>query len=314
MKAIIYRRYGSPEVLEVADLPDPKPTGRKLLIKVHAAGINPVDCKMRSGKPRIPGLRFPRVPGSDVAGEVVQVSGGVTRFRPGDAVYAMLSPFSGGACAEYALVPERQAAKKPTNLSFPEAAAVPVAGLAALQTLRDLGKDRNGGRVLINGASGGVGSFAVQIAKAYGAEVTGVTSFRNLDFVKELGANRVIDYSREDFTQSDSRYDIVLDAVSNRSFQECKSILSPKGVYIATLPSFSLIFHTLTSFFSRGRRAKFFSVRARGADLEILRKSIEAGKLRPRIDRLFPLEKTAEAHVYSETGHARGKIVIQIVP
>jgi NADPH:quinone reductase-like Zn-dependent oxidoreductase len=312
MKAIIYRRYGSPEVLEVADLPEPKPSGRQILIKVHAAGINPVDCKMRSGKPRIPGLRLPRIPGSDVAGEVVRVAREATRFRPGDAVYAMLSPFSGGACAEYALVPERRAAIKPTNLSFPESAAVPVAGLAALQALRDLGKVQPGGRVLINGASGGVGSFAVQIAKAYGAEVTGVTSSRNLDFVKALGADRVIDYAREDFTRSDFRYDIVLDAVSNRSFPECKSILRPKGVYIATLPSISLIFHAASSLLSGGRRAKLFSVRARAADLECLRESIEAGKLRPRIDRIFPLERTAEAHAYSETGHARGKIVIHI--
>ncbi|HET6370668.1 MAG TPA: NAD(P)-dependent alcohol dehydrogenase [Nitrospiria bacterium] len=314
MKAIIYRRYGSPDVLEVADLPEPKPTGRKLLlVKVHAAGVNPVDCKMRSGKPRIPGFWLPRIPGSDVAGEVVRISGGVTRFRPGDAVYAMLSPFSGGACAEYALVPEKQAARKPINLSFPEAAAVPVSGLTAFQMLRELGEKQKGKRVLINGASGGVGTFAVQIAKARGAEVTGVTSVRNVELVKGIGADRVIDYTREDFTQSDVRYDIILDAVSNRSFHECESILTPKGIYIATLPSFSLVFHSLTGFFSGGRRAKIFSVRARGADLESLRELIEAGTLRPRIDRFFPLERATEAHAYSETGHASGKIVIQIV-
>ena len=213
MHAIFYRRPGQPDVLEYGNLPEPAISDRQILVKIRAAGVNPVDWKMRRLRLRLPWQRWPMIPGSDLAGEVTRVGRAVRRFRPGDAVYAMLSPFSGGACAEYAAVPEGRAARKPDRLTFVEAAAVPLAGLAALQALRDLGRIRSGQRVLINGASGGVGSFAVQIAKVYGADVTAVTGRTHVDFVKSLGADRMIDYQAEDFTASDARYDLIFDEI-----------------------------------------------------------------------------------------------------
>ena len=311
MKAILYRRYGPPEVLEVVDAPEPVITDQQILVKVRAAGVNPVDWKFRGGHPKIP-LTLPRIAGSDLSGEVVRVGRTVTRFHIGDAVYGSLSPLSGGACAEYAAVPEKQAALKPRNLSFEEAAAVPIAGLTALQCLRDLGRIQPRHRVLINGASGGVGSFAVQMAKLYGAEVTGVTSGRNLDLVAGLGADRVIDYTAEDFARSNARYDIVFDAVATRSFKECKPVLNPKGVYVTTLPSFGTILQMLIQPILQGPKARSITARIRTADLTLLKEWIEDGKVHPVIDRLFSFSETAEAHHYGERGHARGKIVINV--
>jgi NADPH:quinone reductase-like Zn-dependent oxidoreductase len=312
MKAILYRRYGPPEVLEYTDIPEPQIRADQILIKVHATSVNPVDWKFRNGKPKIPFLRLPRIPGSDIAGVVVQVGKSAGRFQPGEGVFAMLSPFSGGGCAEYAAVAGRKAAFKPRNLNFEEAAAVPIAALAAIQALRDHGKIRRGHRVLINGASGGVGSFAVQIAKAHGAAVTAVTSRKNADFVRELGADDVIDYTTEDFTKSGTYFDIILDAVGNRSFSSCEPVLNPKGIYITTVPNLDTILQLVIKYLLPGKQARLVNVRARASDLGILTEWIEAGKIRPRIDKIFPLSKTAEAQAYSETGHARGKIVIKV--
>jgi NADPH:quinone reductase-like Zn-dependent oxidoreductase len=312
VKAVYYRRPGSPDVLEYGDKPEPRISARQLLVRVRAAGVNPVDCKMRAMRVRPPWQRFPVVPGSDIAGDVVRVGESVTRFQPGDAVYAMLSPFKGGAYAEYAAVPERQAARKPVDVTFEAAAAVPVAGLTALQALRDTGRLKPGDRVLINGASGGVGSFAVQIAKALGASVTAVTSNRNLDWVKALGADRVVDYQREDFTRSGERYAIVFDTVSTSSFGRCKPVLTPRGTYVRTLPSASTILHAVTSAISFGRRARIFVLRTRSADLDRLRELIEAGRVIPQVDRVFPLSQAAQAHAASESGRARGKLVLRV--
>jgi NADPH:quinone reductase-like Zn-dependent oxidoreductase len=312
MKTILYRRYGPPEVLEYTEVPIPEIKDNQILVRVHAAAVNPVDWKLRSGRYRFPWQRLPRIPGSDIAGEIVEVGKGVNRFKPGDYVYAMLSPFSGGGCAEYASVPVQNAALKPGNLSFTEAAAVPVVGLTALQALRDRGKIKKGYHVLINGASSGVGSFAVQIANAFGAEVTGVTSQRNLDFVKGLGADKVIDYTVEDFTGRDTHYDIIFDTVASRSFSECRHLLNPKGIYITTLPGLSTITQILIGAITRGKRAGFVFVNPNPADLETLTKWIEERKVRPHIDRIYSLPQTAEAHAYSESGHVRGKIVISI--
>lgn len=313
MKAVLFRRYGPPDLLELVELPEPKISADQLLVKVHAAGVNPVDWKIRSGHPKIPVLmKLPQIPGSDLSGEVVQVGRSITQFKIGDAVYGTLSPFSGGACAEYAALPEKNAALKPRTLSFEEAAAVPIAGLTALQSLRDLGGIKPGDRLLINGASGGVGHFAVQIAKVYGTEVTGVTGGRNLDFVKELGADRVTDYTKEDFTKSDFRYDIVFDTVAKRSFKECRAVLNSRGVYITTLPSAATVLQMLIGPIFGGPKARIISARARRADFNLLTEWFDAGKVRVMIDRLFPLSETAEAHRYGEAGHIRGKIVIKI--
>ncbi len=293
-------------------MPEPRISARQLLVRVRAAGVNPVDCKLRAMRVRPPWLRFPVIPGSDIAGEVVRVGASVTRFQSGDAVYAMLSPFKGGAYAEYAAVPERQAARKPANLDYEAAASVPIAGLTALQALRDYGRVKPGDRVLVNGASGGVGSFAVQVAKALGATVTGVTSGRNAEWVKGLGADRVVDYQREDFTRSAEPYAIVFDTVSTSSFGRCKAILAPQGTYLRTLPSASTILHAVTSAVSLGRRARIFFLRARGEDLDQLRDLIETGRVRPQIERIFSLAQAAQAHAASEAGHTRGKLVLRV--
>jgi NADPH:quinone reductase-like Zn-dependent oxidoreductase len=311
MKAMVYRRFGPPDVLELAELPEPEIKPHELLVRVGAVGVNPVDWKLRSGHPKIPG-GFPRIPGSDLAGEVVRVGAAVTKFKPGDAVYGMLSPFRGGALAEYAALPERHAAKQPENLSVEEAAAAPVAGMTALQVLRDVGRVKAGDRVLINGASGGVGSFAVQIAKAFGAHVTAVTSGGNIGWVRELGADDAIDYIRDDFTRSGERYDLIFDTVSTRSFSECRPILTSRGIYVATLPSPGRVFYRILTALPFGKRARIVTLRNRAADLEALRGLIEADKVRPAIDHVFPLAQAAEAHAASESGRARGKIVIRI--
>lgn len=311
MKAVVYRRYGPPDVLESTFAPEPHIQDSRLLVKVYAAGVNPVDWKLRAGHPKIPGFKE-RIPGSDLSGKVLRVGKGVTRFNVGDEVFGLLSPFAGGACAEEAALPEKNAALKPKNLSFTEAAALPIAGLTALQSLRDLGKIKSGDRVLINGASGGVGHFAVQIAKGYGAEVTGVTSGKNFDFVKALGADRLIDYTRENFTESNQRYDIIFDTVASRTFKECKPILTPGGSYLTTLPSVETVVQMLLQPFRRGPKAKIYSVKMRSADLQTLAEWCENQKLRPTLDKIFPISETQEAHRYAEKGHARGKIVIDL--
>jgi len=314
MKAVLYRRLGGPEVLEYTDVPEPVIGHRQLLLRVHATAVNPVDWKFRKGTPRIPFLPLPRIPGSDIAGEIVRVGTSVTRFQSGEAVYGMLSPLSSrGGCAEFAAVPEGNVARKPKNLSFVEAAAVPLAGLTALKALRDLGRIARGQAVLINGASGGVGSFAVQIARLYGAEVTAVTSRKNLEFVRTLGAHHAIDYATEDFTAAPSRYDIIVDAVGNRSFGRCRAALRPGGIYLSTLPALSTVLGMVAGPLLGGKRARLVNLWPNGKELEQLTAWIEAGQLRPQIDRVLPLAKTAEAHALSEAGHARGKIVIDVM-
>jgi NADPH:quinone reductase-like Zn-dependent oxidoreductase len=243
---------------------------------------------------------------------VVRVGASVTRFQPGAAVYAMLSPFKGGAYAEFAAVPEHQAARKPANLDYGAAASVPIAGMTALQALRDYGRLKPGDRVLINGASGGVGSFSVQIAKALGAAVTAVTSGRNVEWVKTLGADRVIDYQREDFTRSPERYAIVFDTVSSSSFGRCKPILTPQGTYVRTLPSASTVLHAATTAVPFGRRARVFILRPRAADLDRLRELIETGRVTPQVERVYPLSQAAQAHAASEAGRVRGKLVLRV--
>ncbi|MFZ5876195.1 MAG: NAD(P)-dependent alcohol dehydrogenase [Nitrospirota bacterium] len=312
MKAVIYRRPGSPDVLEYAEVPQPVIRDRQVLVKVHAAGVNPVDWKMRRMRLRVPWQRWPMIPGSDLAGEVVHAGAAATRFRSGDAVYGLLSPFTGGAYAQYAAIREDRVARKPTNLSFEEAASVPVAGLAALQALRDLGHIAAGHRVLINGASGGVGMFAVQIAKAYGATVTAVASGKNGAFAKELGADRVVDYRTEDFTRSGGPYDLIFDAVASRSFAECRPVLDRHGVYVSTLPSVATVLDPVLGAVRRGPRARAVVLRVKPGDLDALTALIEAGKVRPRIERIFPLAQAAEAHALSEAGRVRGKLVLRM--
>jgi len=315
MKAIILDRYGPPEVLEYREIPQPKIKPSHLLIKLHATSVNPLDFRIRRGELRIfTGIRKPKtkILGCDVAGEVVQTGENVKTFKKGDQVFALMG-LEGGAYAEYIVVSEQSVAVKPINMSFEEAAAVPLAGLAALQALRDRGKILSGVKVLINGASGGVGTFAVQIAKAFGAVVTGICSSKNVGLVKSIGADEVIDYTKNDFTKRYQTYDIIFDTVAKKSFSACKKALGPKGIYITTVPNPALIFQALWTHLWPGKKATFIMVRPNGMDLNFIRELIEAGKVKSIIDKIFSLQEVAAAHVYCEAGHSRGKNIIRIL-
>jgi len=317
VRGALYERYGGPEVLEVRDLEPPRPEDDEVLVRVRAAAVNPVDWKIRRGSLRpFASARFPMIPGSDLAGEVLETGSAVTRFQPGDAIYAMLQPAVGGACAERAVVPADAAGGKPDNLSFEEAAAVPLAALTALQALRDKGRIAPGMRVLVNGGSGGVGSFAIQIAKRMETEVTAVASGRNLDLLRALGADRAIDYQREDFTRRQQVWDVVLDTVSTHPFREVAHVLSPEGRYIHLQPTpggFLLVLATrLAGLFGFRKRAETLLVQPRGPELEELKEWIGEGHLRPVLHGVYPLNEIARAHTESESGHARGKIVLSL--
>ena len=314
MKAIVYERYGSPDVLEVRDIEVPSVSDGGVLVRIRAASANPYDWHFMRGKPLLMRLLFglfkPKAHGlgADLAGEVEAVGKDVTRFRLGDAVFGE----GAGAFAEYASVPERTLALKPASLTFEQAAAVPMAGLTALQSLRDGGKIQAGQKVLILGASGGVGTFAVQIAKSFGAEVTGVCSTKNVEMVRSIGADHVVDYTCEDFTRGDVRYDLMLDTIGNRSLRECRRVLTPKAVYVSISGAMAHLLGTsiLKPFVSQDIEIPV--AKRNKADLEILSGLIEVGKVTPVIDRTYPLNEVPAAIRYLETGHARGKIVITV--
>src|SRR6476469_10114861 len=313
MKAVAFDRYGSAEELQYRELSKPIAKSNELLVRVRASSVNPVDWKIRQGHLQLlSGYNLPRRVGSDISGVVVEVGREVTKFQPGDEVYTFLNPISGGACAEYAAVPESDAAIKPKNITHAEAAGVTIAGLTALQSLRDLGQIQAGNKVWINGASGGVGTFAVQVAKAMNAEVTGVCSAKNRELVKSLGADFVLDYAEVDFTQQTDKYDIILDAVGTRTFADCEKVLQPEGVYISTLPSLDNLAPMLTSWFISGKKAKLIVANANTNNLGDLRELIESDKVEPIVDRTYSLQEVAAAHAYSETGRAVGKIAIVI--
>jgi 2-desacetyl-2-hydroxyethyl bacteriochlorophyllide A dehydrogenase len=312
MKAVIIRGYGTTDVLQYEDWMQPQIKPDQILVKVHASSVNPIDWKIRKGMLSVlTGRSFPMILGFDVAGEVVSVGSQVTRFQVGDAIYGSTS-FPGGAYAEFAAISENLATPKPTNLSYEEAATVPLAALTALQALRDLGNIQAGQTVLINGAAGGVGIFAVQIAKVLGTQVTGVCSTKNLDFVKSLGADRVIDYTQQDFTAEITKYDIIFDTVAKRSLSSCRKVLTPNGVYITTLPTPEVLIQGFFTMFLPGQKAKLVIEKPNSQDLIYLKDLIEAGKIRAVIDQTFPLQELAAAHAYSESERAVGKIAIAI--
>ena len=319
MKAIIYTRYGSPDVLQLKDVEKPIPNDDEVLVKVWAASVNALDWHMLTADIFLvrlnSGLLKPKynIPGADIAGVVEAVGKNVSQFRPGDEVYGDV--FQGGF-AEYVVCREKTLALKPANVSFDVAAAVPVAGLTALQGLRDCGKIQTGQKVLINGAAGGVGTFAVQVAKAFGAEVTAVCSARNLEQAHRLGADHVIDYAREDFTQNDQRYDLIFAANGYHPITAYKRALTPQGVYVMAGGKMAQMFQTLLlgRLMSEkdGRKLGAVSAHMDQQDLLILKKMLESGKIIPAIDRRYPLNEAPEALRYLGTGHARGKIVIDV--
>ena len=323
MKAAIYRNYGPPEVIHLEDQPRPAPADDEVLVRIRAAAVNPMDYHFIGGTMvmrLMTGLRRPKPtrPGVDLAGEVEAIGRSVTRFRVGDAVFGVAR----GAFAEYACAKERQLELKPANATFEQAATVPVAGLTALQGLRNKGCIQPGQRVLINGAAGGVGTFAVQIAKAFGAEVTAVCSTKGVELVRSLGADHVIDYTRDDFTRGASKYDLLVDCAGNRSLRECRRVMTPKGTYVAIgarpggrwvgpLPQ---VLKLLVSGRFVSQRVVLFVASINPGDLTVMKDLIEAGKVTPVIDRSYELSEVVAAVRHAKEGHALGKVVITVEP
>ena len=316
MKAIVQNAYGSPDVFELKEID--KPVVKKdddVLVRVHAAGLHAGDYFVMRGVPylvrMLAGWPKPKnyVPGFDVAGHVEAVGKNVEQFQPGDEVFGACN----GTCAEYVCAREKNFLLKPANLTLEHSAAVPTSALTALVGLRDAGKVKPGQKVLINGASGGVGTFAVQIAKVLGAEVTGVCSTRNVDLVRSIGADHVIDYTQQDFTQSGQRYDLILDQVANHSLSDCRRALTPQGTHIPNsgLSGMGYVVKAFVlSLFVRQQGRPFLIANSDG--LVVLKELIEAGKVTPVIDRTYPLSETREAFRYLNEGHARGKVVITL--
>jgi NADPH:quinone reductase-like Zn-dependent oxidoreductase len=320
MRAIVYTQYGPPDVLQFKEIATPTPKDNEVLIKVRAASVNPADFHLMRGKPLIArpmmgGLRKPKItrPGIDLAGQVESVGRNVTQFKlfkPGDEVFGACR----GAFAEYACAIEDKLALKPANLSLEDAAAVPVAALTALQGLRDKGRIQRGHKVLVDGASGGVGTFAIQIAKSFGAEVTAVCSTKKVDTARSLGADHVIDYTREDFTQSGQRYDLIFAANAYHSIFDYRRALSEDGIYVMAGGGVGqmleiMLLGPFLSLIGR-KKMRFFIAKIHQKDLVLLKDVLETGKVVPVIDRRYPLSGVAEAFRYLEEGHAQGKVVI----
>jgi NADPH:quinone reductase-like Zn-dependent oxidoreductase len=326
MKAIAYEKYGSADVLELKEVRKPEIEGDRVLVRILAASANPYDWHFMRGVPYIArpaamGVRKPKhtLLGSDVAGEVEAVGNAVTGFRPGDEVFGFVGE---GSFAEYVSAPERLLALKPANLSFQQAATVPLAAVTALQGLRDAGHIRSGEKVLIVGASGGVGTFAVQIAKWYGAQVTGVCSTGNLEMIRSIGADQVVDYTREDYTRNGQRYDLIFQLAGTTSPSAFRRVLTPKGRLVLSSgdspgriigPVGRIIKAVLLSPFV-GQTLRPFVAKPSSDDLKFLRELIEAGRVTPVIDRTYPLSEAPDAIRYLETGHTRGKVVISVSP
>lgn len=322
MKAMVNTKYGSPNVLQLREMEKPEPRDNEVLVKVYASSVNAADWHYLRGQPLVfrlaSGLLEPKIKilGADVAGRVESVGKDVKNFRPGDEVFGDLAGVGFGAFAEYVRVPEKVLVMKPANLSFEEAAAVPVAAVTALQGLRDKGQIQPEQKVLINGASGGVGTFAVQIAKSFRAEVTAVTSTRNLGTARQIGADHVIDYTREDFTQNGECYDLILAANGYHPISAYKRALRPEGIYVVSGGSTAQMFEAMLlgpwMFMTGSRKLGNLAAKPNKKDLSFMKELIEVGKVIPVIDRCYPFSEIPEALRYLEEGHAQGKIVISL--
>jgi NADPH:quinone reductase-like Zn-dependent oxidoreductase len=316
MRAFLYERYGPPEALRMAEVDKPSPAPGEVLVKVLGISVNPADWHIMRGKPLFSratlGLIRPKqkILGVDIAGEVEAVGSGVVGFKPGDEVYANLLDHGYGTFAEYVSVPADVMSMKPPSLSYEEAAAVPMAAVTALQGLRHHGEIQPSQKVLINGASGGVGTFAVQIAKAYGAEVAGVTSTGNMDLVRSLGADHVVDYTSTDFAGAEQRYDLILDTIGNRSVSDLRRALAEGGK--AAVTGFTNMAKAIGVSLRGGKDVAMVKAHVTTKDLELLTELIEAGKVRPQSDRRYPFAEIPSAIAYLEEGRARGKVVVGV--
>jgi NADPH:quinone reductase-like Zn-dependent oxidoreductase len=309
MKAVLIRKYGGPEVLELAEIPSPRPLENEVLVKVHASTVNPIDWLIRDGAARsYIKNKLPTIMGCDLAGTVVEVGARVTRVKVGDEVFAMM-PHDWGAMAELVPLAESLLVKKPAALSMEEAASLCTSAMTALKALRQKGRVASGDRVLVNGASSSVGMAAVQIAKALGANVTAVCGGASFDLVKGLGADRLVDYKATDFTGEPERYDVIFDCIGNQPYPKCKKVLQGKKVHATTMPSVGTLVRQLANPFF-GVKVFALMTSGDGEQLEIVRSLVESGKLKPVIDRVMPVAQIAAAHEYSKSGRAKGKIVI----
>lgn len=320
MRAMVCTRYGTPDVLELREVAKPTPKDNDVLIKVFAGVVGPSDCAFRKGDPFIIklmyGLTKPRLPtqGVEFAGEIDSVGRDVTQFKPGDQVFG-ISPDRFGAHADYLCLPEAKPfIVKPASVPFEDAVGICDGATTALTFLRDVAKLKPGQRLLINGASGAVGTYAVQLARYFGAHVTGVCSGANVELVKSLGADRVIDYTTTDFTTTGDTYDVIFDAVGKRSFSQCKRALTKNGMYLTTVPSLGIVFQMARTALLGSKKAKFVAagLMQKRENLVFLRTLMETGKIKAVIDRCYPLEQTADAHRYVETGRKKGNVVILV--
>jgi NADPH:quinone reductase-like Zn-dependent oxidoreductase len=321
MRAIVYRSYGSPDVLQCENVEKPAPGDEEVLVRIRAASVNPMDYHLMGGLylARLArGIRKPKpsYPGVDLAGEVEAIGRSVTRFQPGDAVFGV----GRRAFAEYVCTSQNRLARKPANITFEQAAAIPVAGVTALQGLRDKGRIQPGQNVLINGAAGGVGTFAAQIAKSFGAEVTGVCSTARVDLVRSIGADHVIDYNRDDVTSGARRYDLILDCVGNRPLSAWRRVMTTKGTFVAVgarpgghwLGPLPYLLKLLVSARFASQKVVFFIAQVTGDDLTVLKELIEANKVTPVVDRSYPLSEIVDAVRHLKQGHPRGKVVVTV--
>ena len=318
MKAVVYEKFGSPDVLEYKDVEKPTVREDDILVKIHASSMNAIDWHIRIPTPSFARLmggsaktlfmkpRFP-ILGADFAGKIEAVGKNIEQFKVDDEVFGAVKA---GCHAEYICVSEKDAVLKPDNVTFEQAAAVPTCGYMALQGLRDHGKIKPEQRVLINGASGGVGTFAVQIAKSFGAEVTGVCSTRNLEQAKNIGADEVIDYTREDFTKNGENYDLIFDVVAKSSFAKCHDSLTPEGIYVSTVFGLRPILQKFWTSMMGGKKMIPYLGKIDKEDIIFVKDLIETGNVKSVIDRVYPLKEVAEAHRYLEKGHATGKVII----
>lgn len=313
MKAAVIYEYGGPEVFRVEEIPEPVLEDKEVLVKVYAAGVNPVDWKQRKGNHKLfLKARFPVVPGYDISGVVERCGSDAGKFQAGDEVYCRLSRRFGGAFAEYAAALESTLALKPKNIDHLHAAGIPLSGQTALQALRDKAKLRPGMQVMIIGAAGGVGHFALQIAKYYETKTTAVCSSDHPELLNKLKPDHHIDYRRTDYLNAPERYDVIFDAAGTQSFLKCRKILKNGGLYITSLPRPKLLIHKLVSLFTRGKRARTLLQKPSGNDLEILAELVEAGKLQVITDSVYSLKKISEAHRRAEEYSTEGKIIIKI--